>query len=215
MLFLPLFGPFLAPVDALPFGFSFQDFSLRYREHSADGAVHPFRIRFAGHVWGREWFHPGTTITPRSGEWITFDAKTCYGLPSASSMSASEGTEFPPLWPPGFHPASLEDVQSRCVDEIDLSTTRQKLMLDFRVVLDCLAASGITCEIWLDGSFVTAKINPSDIDFIAVVESRLYDEGSAEVRAILDSLTDRKPWEFPVSCDTNVAYIDAPNMPLP
>jgi hypothetical protein len=83
-------------------------------------------------------------------------------------------------------------------------------MKAFRVVLDCLAAAGVTCEIWLDGSFVTAKINPTDIDFIAVVESRIYDEGSAEVRAILDSLTDRKPWDFPASCDTNVAYIDSP-----
>lgn len=115
-----------------------------------------------------------------------------------------------PLWLPGFHAASLEDVQVRCVDEIDLSTTRQNLMQAFRIVLDCLAAAGVTCEIWLNGSFVTAKIDPKDIDFIAVVEKRVYDDGSPELRTIIDSLIERNSWDFPECCDTNVAIIDGP-----
>jgi len=80
----------------------------------------------------------------------------------------------------------------------------------FRVVLDCLIAAGVTCEIWLDGSFVTAQINPKDIDFIAVVDSRLYDQGTAELRGALDALVDGKLWEVPMCCDTNVVYIDPP-----
>src|SRR5579883_3612246 len=99
-------------------------------------------------------------------------------------MSVSDDTEFPPLWSPGFHPASPEEVQSRCVDGFELSTSRKRLMESFRVVLGCLTAVDISCEIWLDGSFTTEKIDPSDIDFIAVVDSRLYDNGSVELRAV-------------------------------
>src|SRR5438552_3601751 len=125
-------------------------------------------------------------------------------------MSASEGTEFPPLWPPGFHAVALPTIQVRCVDEFDLSTKRKPLMEAFRVVLDCLATAGATCEIWLDGSFVTAKINPKDIDFIAVVDSRLYDQGTAELRAALDALVEGNLWEASMCCDTSVVYIDPP-----
>ena len=92
---------------------------------------------------------------------------------------------------------SLAEVQIRCVDEFDLSTTRKPLMEAFTQVLDCLSAANVTCEIWLDGSFVTAKINPTDIDFIAVVDSRLYDNGSDEVRGALDALVDGKLWAVP------------------
>lgn len=125
-------------------------------------------------------------------------------------MEATRTTEFPPLWPEGFHPVTLDEIRARCVEAFHISTRRKPLMDAFAVILDYLAHAGVTCQIWLDGSFVTAKINPNDIDFIAVVDSRIYDEGTDEVRHALDALTDGDLWEPSMACDTNVAYIDPP-----
>lgn len=125
-------------------------------------------------------------------------------------MDSTHVTEFPPLWPEGFHSVTLDQIRVRCVQEFDLSTKRKALMDSFAVIIDYLAQVGVTCEVWLDGSFVTAKINPSDIDFIAVVDSRIYDQGTEQLRRALDSLTDGQLWDASMGCDTNVAYFDPP-----
>ncbi len=70
--------------------------------------------------------------------------------------------------------------------------------------------AGINAKIWLDGSFLTEKINPKDIDFIAVVDSRVYDSGTAEQRAVLDGLVEGELWKPSFLCDTNVVYVDPP-----
>jgi hypothetical protein len=72
-------------------------------------------------------------------------------------MSEYEGTEFPPLWPPGFHPITIAEIWARCVGDFDLSTNRKGLMEAFLIVADYLATVGVTCEIWLDGSFTTTQ----------------------------------------------------------
>jgi hypothetical protein len=125
-------------------------------------------------------------------------------------MSSQGDEEFPPLWPPGLHPSTLEELQDRCVDAFKLSKTRANLMASFRTLAEILASAGVKCTLWLNGSFVTEKIDPSDIDFVAVVDSRLYDAGTAEQKQILDGLVDGELWKAPFLCDTNVAYVDPP-----
>lgn len=83
-------------------------------------------------------------------------------------------------------------------------------MAALQLVVEGLKAKGISGAIWLDGSFVTEKINPKDIDFILVAESRVYDDATAEQLELLDGLTDGEMWKPPLLCDTNAAYIDPP-----
>lgn len=127
-------------------------------------------------------------------------------------MAYGEAEEFPPLWPQGFHELSLTDVKKACVSAFELSTTREDLMAALELVIEQLNTKGISGRIWLDGSFVTKKISPKDIDFILVAESRVYDEGTEEQRAVLDGLTDGELWRPPLLCDTNAAYIDPPEV---
>jgi len=126
-------------------------------------------------------------------------------------MAYGEAEEFPPLWPQGFHELTLTDVKSACVSAFELSTTRNDLMAALELVVEQLNAKGISGEIWLDGSFVAAKINPKDVDFILVADPGVYDEGSDEQREVLDGLTDGELWKPPLLCDTNAAYIDPPD----
>jgi hypothetical protein len=127
-------------------------------------------------------------------------------------MAYGEAEEFPPLWSQGFHELSLTDVENACVSAFDLSTTRKDLMAALQLVVEQLNENGIAGEIWLDGSFVTEKINPKDVDFILVADSSVYDEGTDEQRAVLDGLTDGELWRPPLLCDTNAAYIDPPDL---
>lgn len=121
----------------------------------------------------------------------------------------SRKEEFPPLWGAGFHPLGIDEVASRCVNDVPHSSTRSPLMAAFVEVLQRLVASGLSGDVWLDGSFVTEKIDPADIDFILVVDSAIYDGGSPEQRALMDALIDGCDW-LPSVCDTNVAFIDPP-----
>jgi hypothetical protein len=125
-------------------------------------------------------------------------------------MAYGEAEEYPPLWPRGVYELSLTAIEEACVSSFDLSTTRKDLMAALQLVVEHLNANGIPGEIWLDGSFVTEKISPKDIDFILVADSRVYDEGTDEQREVLDGLTDGEMWKPPLHCDTNAAYIDPP-----
>jgi hypothetical protein len=125
-------------------------------------------------------------------------------------MAYGEAEEYPPLWPQGFHELSLTEVERECVSAFELSTSRRDLMAALQLVIEQLNSKGISGKIWLDGSFVTKKISPKDIDFILVADSTVYDEGTTEQREVLDGLTDGELWRPPLFCDTNAAYIDPP-----
>lgn len=52
-------------------------------------------------------------------------------------------------------------------------------------VIRKLSAGGIVGEVWADGSFVTEKIDPGDVDILVRVSSDQYDNDPAK-RAIID-----------------------------
>jgi hypothetical protein len=44
----------------------------------------------------------------------------------------------------------------------------------------------VPAEIWIDGSFLTEKIDPEDVDIVLRIESHVYDNGTAEQQQIID-----------------------------
>ena len=79
--------------------------------------------------------------------------------------------EYPPLFPPGFHSMSLTDVRMKCVVAFTLSSTREAIMDGLETVVDRLRKDAVECELWLDGSFTTEKIDPADVDLVMVLTS--------------------------------------------
>jgi hypothetical protein len=55
-------------------------------------------------------------------------------------------------------------------------------------MLQKLVDSGIAGHLWIDGSFVTSKFNPRDVDIVLCIASDLYDNCTVEQRALLDWL---------------------------
>lgn len=63
--------------------------------------------------------------------------------------------------PPGVHFATLEQVE----EVFGVGVKRRKIMDNLRMTLSELGELGVR-QVWLDGSFVTSKWRPSDVDVI-------------------------------------------------
>lgn len=124
-------------------------------------------------------------------------------------MSTPSGRkEYPPLLPIGMHLMTVGQLRSLCVNRFPLSTTRDKIMSGLEAVIEALRKQGVVGEVWVDGSFVTEKINPKDSDILLHVEGNFYDNATPEQRAVVDWVND-EDLETPYDCDSYV-YFDYP-----
>lgn len=124
--------------------------------------------------------------------------------------------EFPPLLQEGFRAVSLTELEELCVTRFPLSRTRSKIFEGFRHVIDRIAACGMSYDLWLNGSFLTEKIDPADVDLVAWIPSHFYDDGTAQQRgAIIDWLTspDNEP-RTQHHCDTHAEPIYPADSPF-
>lgn len=90
------------------------------------------------------------------------------------------------MFPPGLSALTIDQIERICVGGFDLSTTRKVIFKHLLHVISQLTHNRIAGNLWIDGSFVTSKINPRDVDFVLCVSSVLYDGCSAEQRSVLD-----------------------------
>jgi len=93
--------------------------------------------------------------------------------------------DFPGLLPEGLHPMTLAGIRKLCVDRFPASDSRNPLMESLEDILHRLDQSGIPADIWIDGSFITQKINPNDVDLVVLIPGRVYNGGSPEVREVI------------------------------
>jgi hypothetical protein len=80
--------------------------------------------------------------------------------------SSRHKDEYPPLLQPGLHEMSMADLKALVVDAFPLSTKRQGHWDNFVKIVDRLKKLKVPCKIWVDGSFLTKKIEPGDVDFV-------------------------------------------------
>jgi len=78
------------------------------------------------------------------------------------------------------------DLRKLCVDKFTLSVTRSQIMADLEHVVAVLRAAPLDVEIWVDGSFVTEKIDPDDVDIVVPFQAEAYDRGTAGQRSALE-----------------------------
>lgn len=84
-------------------------------------------------------------------------------------------TGLPPLDPEGFlplgvHNVTLEEVRER-FGQFQSSDRRPRLFEKLEEYVDVARRSGVVVRLIIDGSFVTAKADPEDIDLVAVVKA--------------------------------------------
>lgn len=82
---------------------------------------------------------------------------------------AGDLAEYPPLLVPGLQPMTLDGLQALCVTSFPLSGTTPRIMAGLKMIIDRLSQYGIRGDLWVNGSFLTRKIDPSDSDVVLFV----------------------------------------------
>ena len=78
--------------------------------------------------------------------------------------------EFVPLLAPGIHRMGEANLQHLAVTAFPASARRPLLFTNFEHWLNVLRSTGAAGRVWLDGSFLTAKPEPTDIDLVVLPE---------------------------------------------
>lgn len=74
----------------------------------------------------------------------------------------------------GLHECNFSIIKDIFVDEFETSQTRKKIFEQFVMWVNLLVQDYQIYEIWIDGSFVTNKVNPNDIDLVIFVHVNDY-----------------------------------------
>jgi len=98
---------------------------------------------------------------------------------------------YPPLLDPGFHDGDLDRLKELCVDPFDQHTERDRIHGRFSEFCNRLQEFEVSFEVWVDGSYLTEKPKPNDVDVVVFAEKKVLDRlsaaGFADVRETLDS----------------------------
>jgi hypothetical protein len=111
--------------------------------------------------------------------------------------------EYPPLFTPGFHAVTVEQLEEVCVKPFDepSRTHRQELIDRFKTFLSLLKGTGVHGKLWVDGSFTTWKVDPSDIDLLMVVNPVQLQIMKPDKQIDLKQLLNRNVSKLRYKCD--------------
>ena len=74
--------------------------------------------------------------------------------------------DYPALLQPGMHSVSLDELHALAVAPFPQSQRRQDLHQLLTTWVGALKGIGVGGTLWLDGSFLTEKLGPGDIDCV-------------------------------------------------
>ena len=89
-----------------------------------------------------------------------------------------------------------------CCDAFPNSTTRPQIMDGLEKIINTLIANDVIGEVWVDGSFLTEKINPADSDILVYFSGDFYDNGTLQQRHLIDTINTNLKAQF--MCDSYV-----------
>lgn len=128
-------------------------------------------------------------------------------------MVSSNKPEFPPILPAGLHPMAVADVRGMCVRDFPSSTTRDEIMSGLETLVSTLAKVQVPTEVWVDGSFVTQKVDPEDVDVVLSMQGEAYNNGTQEQRDMVDTVR-RVDLKSPLRCHSFVFFEWSESHPL-
>jgi len=103
--------------------------------------------------------------------------------------------------PPGAHSASAAEVEETLVDGFAESHTRRPIYVDWLALRDAIREIAPFSRQWLDGSFVTKKLDPNDLDLASFFDSEVIEALDATQESCLNALVSG-PSEAAPRCDS-------------
>jgi hypothetical protein len=98
--------------------------------------------------------------------------------------------EFPSLLQPGFVDLDLATFEARFVTAFPTSSLRRPIFTRFVTLLNLLSDLGLSCQAWLDGSYLTEKPEPDDIDIALLVDDDILGRLTPSALDTYNSLID-------------------------
>lgn len=114
--------------------------------------------------------------------------------------------EFLPLLAPGLHKITLADLRQLCVDAFPLSRTRIRIMVGLEYFVSVFSVNQIKAEVWVDGSFLTEKINPNDCDLVVGVDAERLDYDKPLEHLLTEIIEDHDYIKRAIYCDTYLRF---------
>lgn len=93
--------------------------------------------------------------------------------------------EFPPLFSAGLHAMTVSEMRTMLVDKFRGSVRRKAIMDGLEKVIKILIEEHIQAQIWIDGSFVTKKIDPFDSDILVLVNGDFYEKATPRQKSVI------------------------------
>jgi hypothetical protein len=80
--------------------------------------------------------------------------------------------DYPPLLAPGRHFLSLVDIEALCVHRFSgtAQSCRATLFYALEEFIQRILVAKIRCDVFVDGSFLTEKPHPDDVDVMVITE---------------------------------------------
>jgi len=94
--------------------------------------------------------------------------------------------EYPALFEPGFHTVTIDELRAKCAAPFSKASRRHHLMANLEKAVQRITKAAFPADLWIDGSLLTSKIDPLDIDLALIVASHVYTGASASISETLD-----------------------------
>lgn len=117
-------------------------------------------------------------------------------------MPIFDKPEFSPLLSSGLQTISLSELKKLTVEAFPLSTRRNAIFNGLETIISALNRLAIPAEVWVDGSFLTKKIDPEDCDLVVRLDAGFVESCSDEQYQILTWINSNLKTTF--SCDSYV-----------
>lgn len=103
---------------------------------------------------------------------------------------------------PGFHDATVSDVENTLVNSFATSSTRQDIFDRWQQLRSAIAAVTTLREQWLNGSYVTTKVDPNDADIVVHLDGGEVDQLEPVAEFTLQALVAGKSTQATWRCDS-------------
>ncbi|WP_320129363.1 DUF6932 family protein [uncultured Sphaerochaeta sp.] len=115
---------------------------------------------------------------------------------------------FSPLFSPGFNDIEDKSLEKYFLNGFPGSKTRSQLIEGLKIYISALKNYLFTYEIWIDGSFVTNKMDPGDIDLLVLFSSSDYNSLSSSDQRALVKLLDNYLAKQSFGCDVYFCVLE-------
>lgn len=118
-------------------------------------------------------------------------------------MGSVSDFQHPSLLPAGLHCLDIGSIQTTCVGDFPSSTTRAAIFAGLESLIAEITNLSLPCVLWVDGSFLSKKEDPADVDLLAWLPPEAVQNKTPDQDALMLRLS-QQAYKPTHKCDTRV-----------